>query len=64
MIFLIWAIWVVNIIFVVIVLLNFLIAIVSQSYEEVMASQMMSKYLHRAELIREHWLIISQFQTT
>ena len=53
MIALIWIVWVGELFFVLIILLNFLIAIISQSYEAVMMQQNMNKYRHRSQLNRE-----------
>ena len=53
MIFLIYLAWVANIFFILIVLLNFLIAIVSNSHEKVINKGMVNKYKHQAILNRE-----------
>jgi hypothetical protein len=45
-----WFIFLFNEFFMLIVLLNFLIAIISQSYDEVMASQLIDKYEARCDL--------------
>jgi hypothetical protein len=49
----IWMIWFSNQLFILIILLNFLIAIVSQSYEQVMSCAEINMYMHRAILNRE-----------
>ena len=59
MICLIWIVWLLEIFFVLIVLLNFLIAIISQSYEEVMLKSLQNKYHHRAQLNRECRMTLS-----
>lgn len=46
----IWVVWIFQQFLVFIILLNFLIAIVSNSYEDVMKQQVVNKYKHRAEL--------------
>ena len=53
MIYLIWVLWYLNQFFNLIILLNFLIAIVSQSYEKVMTDSMKHEYDHKAELNSE-----------
>lgn len=53
MIYLIWILWYLNQFFNLIILLNFLIAIVSQSYEKVMTDSMKYEYEHKAELNSE-----------
>lgn len=40
-----------------IVLLNFLIAIISESYEAVMAESIIHKYAHKIEMNRSHRLV-------
>lgn len=45
-----WAIWFLNIFINNIMMLNFLIAIVSQSYEEVMTNQVSTIYLQRCDM--------------
>ena len=58
---LIWAIWLANIFFCLIILLNFLIAIIGQSYEQVMERKNQFKYQHRSELNRECFLFLRTF---
>lgn len=60
-IYLIWFMWFANQALILIILLNFLIAVVSQSYENVMNSAMQFKYIQRCELIREAAIINQQF---
>ena len=48
MILVIWVSWFVNQYLNLIILLNFLIAIISQSYEEIMTEQSVFRYQHRA----------------
>lgn len=62
MIVIIWLVWLLEIFFVLIILLNFLIAIISQSYEEVMLKSLMNKYHHRAELNRECRMTLSMLK--
>jgi hypothetical protein len=50
MIYVIWFIWFLNQIVVTIILLNFLIAIISQSYEQVMSISKIGLYNHRRDL--------------
>lgn len=57
----IWLIWFANAFFVFIILLNFLIAIISQSFEEVMSKSLNFQYKHSAELNRECQLIRNAF---
>ena len=52
----IWLFWLANQFFVLIVLLNFLIAIISESYEAVMAESIIHKYVHKIEMNRAHRL--------
>ena len=53
MILVIWVVWFLNQYLNLIILLNFLIAIISQSYEEIMTEQSVFRYQHRAELNSE-----------
>lgn len=53
MITVIWAMWFLNQYVNLIILLNFLIAIISQSYEEIMTEQFVFMYQHRAQLNAE-----------
>ena len=53
MIFFIWCVWLIHQFVILILLLNFLIAIVSQSYEEVMQKTDFFIYNQRLELNRE-----------
>lgn len=50
MIYMIWMIWFLNLFLNCIILLNFLIAIVSQSYDNVLTNSMNYMYVHKAEL--------------
>lgn len=52
----IWTFWLLNQFFVLIVLLNFLIAIISESYEAVMAESIIHKYEHKIEMNRSYRL--------
>lgn len=60
-IYIIWLMWFANQALILIVLLNFLIAVVSQSYENVMNSATQFKYAQRCELIREAAVINKTF---
>ena len=51
--YLIWAVWVLNQFIIVIILLNFLIAVISQSYENVMSSKTIKQYQDIAALNKE-----------
>ena len=51
--YLVFFIWGFQQFFMVIILLNFLIAVISQSYENVMSKKLIKKYLQKAELIIE-----------
>lgn len=62
MITLIWFIWTANQFLCLIILLNFLIAIISQSYEQVMTKKKIVKYLHRSELNRECFLFFKAYR--
>jgi hypothetical protein len=55
----IWTFWLLNQFFVLIVLLNFLIAIISESYEAVMAESIIHKYEHKIEMNRSHRLFVN-----
>jgi len=57
MIFIIWVVWIANQILVFIILMNFLIAIISQSYEQVMSQKIINKYSQRVYLNRESCLL-------
>ena len=52
-IWLIWVVWFLNMTFNMIILLNFLIAIITQRYDEVMMLSQSSKYQQRSELVIE-----------
>ena len=49
----VWMLWFIEILFMLIILLNFLIAIISQSYEGVMSTSLTNKNIHRAEVVWE-----------
>ena len=53
MISLIWLMWISHQFLILIVLLNFLIAIISQSYENVMSKQEIYKYQQRVQMNKE-----------
>lgn len=55
----VWLFWILNQFFVLIVLLNFLIAIISESYEAVMAESIIHKYEHKIEMNRSHRLFMN-----
>ena len=50
---LLWLVWILNQVFVFIILLNFIIAVISQSFERVMNKSSYIKYHHKALLNRE-----------
>ena len=50
---LIWFTWYTNTFFMIVILLNFLIAVISQSYEKVIEQQLIYSYMHKAELNEE-----------
>lgn len=58
-IYLLWGLWFGNIILMVILLLNFLIAIISQTYERVAGSQSNYTYKDRADMNQEAMTILS-----
>lgn len=60
-IYIIWFMWFANQALILIILLNFLIAVISQSYENVMNSSVPFKYQQRCELIREAAVIYEAF---
>lgn len=55
MIYIIWFIWLFNIILMVIILLNFLIAVISQTYERVVSQQVRFSYSNKAEMNLEYY---------
>ena len=50
MVYLIWLIWFLNLFMNLIILLNFLIAIISQSYDRVISNRLTYQYKHKSEL--------------
>lgn len=60
-IFLIYLVWYVNQFYVLIILLNFLIAVISQSYENVMNRAVEFQYLNKSSLSREAYQVTSVF---
>lgn len=56
MIFLVWAFWVVIVIFLFIILINFMVAYISQSYEDVLEKKIKNIYNQRCELNSEYYL--------
>ena len=50
---LIWMTWYFNTFFMIVILLNFLIAVISQSYERVIEQQNIYSYMHKSELNEE-----------
>mmetsp|Transcript_19632 Transcript_19632/g.30271 ORF Transcript_19632/g.30271 Transcript_19632/m.30271 type:complete len:202 (+) Transcript_19632:2112-2717(+) len=58
---LLWLMWFVNIFLMLIMLLNFLIAVISQTYERVASSQISYTYKDRAEMNQECMQILSHF---
>jgi hypothetical protein len=63
MIYFIWVMWVGMQVFLSIILLNFLIAIISQSYEEVMNQSVISKLKQKCELNEETFGFINFFRS-
>jgi hypothetical protein len=59
----VWFLWLINIMLMLIILLNFLIAIVSQSYDSVMTKSVQVIYDSRAEFAGECELLLSIFRT-
>ena len=60
MIFTIWTFWFIHQYLILIILLNFLIAIISGSYEDVMAQEIQLKYQHRCEMNLECLVILNK----
>lgn len=60
-IFLIWCTWFICTFSMIIILLNFLIAVITESYEEVATKQSIYTYLHKAELNEECYSLLSYF---
>ena len=58
MVYICWIIWMLNQFFILVILLNFLIAIICQSYEEVLSKQIVTKYTKKCELNRECRLLL------
>ena len=56
----IWFIWFAELFFMLIILLNFLIAIIGQSYESIMSTAVNNKCIHRAELNKEYSIMVHQ----
>ena len=56
----IWGIWVTQVIFMIVTLLNFLIAIINQTYERVYGKKVVYVYTDKAELNKEYFQIIEQ----
>ena len=62
MIILIWFFWFFNQFIMLIILLNFLIAVISASYEKVASEHELYTYMHRAQFNAERLQIFSQFR--
>jgi len=62
MINLIWLVWLGNQFVNLIILLNFLIAVISQTYEKVISQQQTHNYLHKSELNEEVFQMGSMFK--
>lgn len=58
MVYACWLIWMLNQFFILVILLNFLIAIICQSYDEVLSKQIVTKYTKKCELNRECRLLL------
>lgn len=50
MVYLIWVIWFLNLLMNMVILLNFLIAIISQSFETVISNRLIFEYEYKSEL--------------
>ena len=61
MISMIWTLWIIHQFVNMIILLNFLIAIISQSYENVMSKSAIFKYKQRAQLNQECLMMLDYF---
>ena len=61
MIYFIWFFWVLNQYIIFIILLNFLISIISESYDNVMCKSLQSKYQNRCLINREVRLTMKKF---
>lgn len=59
--FLIWALWFIQVFFMLVIMLNFLIAVLQQTYTEVMKDQQIILYQQRAELNEECNDLLSLF---
>ena len=57
-IFLIWGFWIAQQFIVLIVLLNFLIAVISQVYDDIISQQTTLTFKHKATLNREYFMIL------
>lgn len=55
MIYMIWFIWFINLMVNMVILLNFLIAIISTSYDKVIQNRLIYEYQHKSELNYEYY---------
>ena len=62
MVTLIWIVWTSSLYIMVIMMLNFLIAIISQSYENVMSQQIVFQYQQKVEMNEEYLMILNYFK--
>lgn len=62
MVWLIWTTWFLNQWFIFIILLNFVIAIISQSYDSVMLKSVQNKYFQRTQLNQECRLVLKSLK--
>mmetsp|Transcript_3352 Transcript_3352/g.5063 ORF Transcript_3352/g.5063 Transcript_3352/m.5063 type:complete len:244 (-) Transcript_3352:104-835(-) len=60
----VWFVWFANQFVNLIILLNFLIAVISQTYEKVISAQQTHNYLHKSQLNREYYELRSFFGWT
>ena len=60
-IILIWVTWFVNTFIMIIILLNFLIAVISSTYDRVTQSRDITQYMHKADLNEECYQLLSVF---
>jgi hypothetical protein len=56
----IWSVWVIQVIFMIVTLLNFLIAVITQTYERVYGKKIIYVYNDKAELNKEYFQIAHQ----
>lgn len=57
----IWAFWLFNSFVNLIILLNFLIAVISQVYDQVIATQQFCSYMYKSDFNREYYIVMEYF---